>query len=221
MESKFRSDKHGEEALASFLDTCLYSKMVENGNICRFRRIEDRQAQLSGIDLILTTAKRDVRVDEKSTLQYINKDIPTFAMEIYYRGNTGWFMNDDLETDAYLLVWPQATVTDLSAIALEDFTQCGCMLIYKQVLRKYVRGFLSDDHLMQAAKALDRGDLDWEHDQWNRYHVPGNPELYLTISRQLYERPVNLVIKKHILKQLCRFEVIVEKDNIRFLENQR
>ncbi len=89
MESKFKSDKRGEEALASFLDTCLYSKMVEDKIIQDFKRTEDKQTQLSGVDLILTTGTRDVKVDEKSALQYINKDIPTFAMEIYYRGNTG------------------------------------------------------------------------------------------------------------------------------------
>ncbi len=221
MESKFRSDKHGEEALASFLDTYLYSQMTEDDIVVDFRRMEDKQTQLSGIDLVLTTGKRDVSVDEKSALQYINKDIPTFAMEIYYRGNTGWFMNDGLQTDAYLFVWPRAAVTDLSAIAPEDFTRCDCMLVYKQVLRKYVRSFLPDEDLMRAARALDREELDWKPDKWNRYPVPDNPDLYLTISRQLHERPVNLVIKKRILKRLCRFEAIVEKDNIRFLENQR
>ena len=157
MESKFKSDKRGEEALASFLDTCLYSRMVEDKIILDFKRTEDKQTQLSGVDLILTTGTRDVKVDEKSTLQYINKDIPTFAMEIYYRGNTGWFLKDGLQTDAYLLVWPRAATTDLGAIAAEDFTLCDCMLIYKQVLRKYVNKFLSDEELLSAARALDRG----------------------------------------------------------------
>ena len=45
------------------------------------------------------------------------------------------------------------------------------------MLRKYVNKFLSDEALLSAARALDRGELDWEHDQRNRYHVPGNPEL--------------------------------------------
>ena len=220
MESKFKSDKRGEEALASFLDTYLYSRMVEDKIILDFKRTEDKQTQLSGVDLILTTGTRDVKVDEKSTLQYINKDIPTFAMEIYYRGNTGWFLKDGLQTDAYLLVWPRAATTDLGAIAAEDFTLCDCMLIYKQVLRKYVNKFLSDEELLSAARALDRGEPDWKPGYKDRCYVPSNPELYLTISGQLYERPVNLVIKKSILKQLCRFEVLVEKDRIRFLENQ-
>nr|WP_305134958.1 hypothetical protein [uncultured Acetatifactor sp.] len=42
MESKFKSDKRGEEALASFLDTCLYSKMVEDKIIQDFKRTEDK-----------------------------------------------------------------------------------------------------------------------------------------------------------------------------------
>lgn len=218
MESKFKSDKNGEEALSGFLDKYLYSKLVRNRQLDRYERIYEKEQQLQGIDVILHTKGKNINVDEKSTLQYINKDIPTFAMELAYKDKLGWFLNNNLKTDTYFLIWPHATETDLSKINSEDFFFCSCMMIYKKNIRKYIQNFVTDYELFQEIQNIKNGCSTWRKDEKGRYRMPNNNQLYITISKQLQEQPINLVIRKEILKIICCSEIIVEKDNIKFFK---
>lgn len=214
LKSNWINDKRAEEELGKFMDAYLYSKVCGVGNIRGFNRIDSRELQKLGIDVTIHTSTKDFQFDEKATLQYINKNIPTFAFELCYSGNIGWFLKDDLLTDIYCLIWPNAGTTDLHKITFSDFNKCQVMLISKKRLKEYVNKFISDIDLFNAAFAAADDNLDWSRDDKGRWHVPKNRRLYITATHHLAEKPVNLVINKDILSDICCRDMIVSKNGI-------
>lgn len=214
--SNYKNDKRAEEELGKFMDRYLYKLMCGIGNITGFDRIEVKDLQKLGIDVTVHTKMKDFYFDEKSTLQYINRNIPTFAFELCYSGNTGWFLKDGLMTDIYCLIWPNAITDDLSKIQCYDFTSAEVMLVHKERLQKYIFNIISKQSLLNSAFDAAAGTLSWDMDEKGRYHMPGNPSLYLVATKHLSEKPVNLAIKRNILRNFCTREFTVTKDTVRF-----
>lgn len=212
MKSNFKNDKRAEKALGEFLDTYMYGRALGSPGIKGYERVNDIYRQKQGIDVIIHTNKKDFNFDEKSTLQYINRNLPTFAFELYYSGGTGWFLKD-LATDVYCLVWPNACTTDLSKITADDFDNVDVMFVPKANVKAYVNKFISDKDLYDAAVQASEDTLMWRRDDKGRYRMAGC-RLYLTATKHLYEKPVNLIIYKDILQSLCCREMKVSKEGI-------
>ena len=83
VKSSFTSDLKKEQLLSHLLDSC-YKKHLKYYN---FKRISDLPRQLQGIDLIVThkVSKKEFMIDEKAQLDYINRDLSTFAFELQYQ----------------------------------------------------------------------------------------------------------------------------------------
>lgn len=102
--SKFYEDKRKEELFGVWLDNHFYRNML--GKYKSITRNVDAVLQKKGVDvIIITNEDKTIYIDEKATLQYINKRIPTFAFEIRNTtsGAQGWLYNPDYITDYYLL----------------------------------------------------------------------------------------------------------------------
>lgn len=113
MESFRNQDMRAEQRLGEFMDAYFYSKLKsKNGAPISFIRMSDRDSQLKGIDVCIETDGRKMLIDEKASVYYSNAMIPTFAFELdsIQRGHTepvqGWFINDELMTEYYMLIWP-------------------------------------------------------------------------------------------------------------------
>lgn len=113
MESFRNQDMKAEQRLGEFMDTYFYSKLeTDNKGILKCERIIDKELQMNGIDVCIETINGKIFLDEKAAIYYSNAMIPTFAFEInsiqtgHIEPVQGWFINDELQTQYYMLIWP-------------------------------------------------------------------------------------------------------------------
>ena len=95
LKSNFKTDLAQEKKLIPLLDS-YYRKHLK---MYDFERVDTLEEQLDGIDLILTHNKTGETyfIDEKAQLDYLNKNLPTFAFELFYSKNDslkqGWLFD--------------------------------------------------------------------------------------------------------------------------------
>ena len=202
-QSRRSADMAAEAELASFLDEYLYAPLLAEGHFESISRVHDKEHQLKGVDVVVTTGKTTGNIDEKAQIYYVNKNLPTFAFELqflkYGEVIEGWFLNDGLSTDYYLLIWPQATTDSIYELTKETFTRLDALMISKKKLRSRLEELgLSKAVLMQKAAELRR----------NRVYgktATGHKGIYyyLSDSRKYVEAPINIVVSKAILQELA------------------
>ena len=190
------SDMNAESELAEFLDENLYSQLLGEGNFLSIERMAEKEQQLQGIDVIAKTRSSVAYIDEKAQLYYINKDIPTFAFELQFLKNgrviEGWFLNDNLKTGHYLLIWPFASVTDVKKLKKEDFTKLDALMISKGKLREELASLgLDKETLAQRAFQLRRTRTYGKITTGIQgvYYFASDPSKYA-------EAPINIVVSK-------------------------
>ncbi|KAF2514869.1 hypothetical protein [Flavobacterium foetidum] len=104
MKSRFNNDLSKEIMLGKYLDV-IYHNLFEGFDV---KRISDHEQQHKGIDLIITKNKEEFFIDEKAQLDYLEKDLPTFAFEISYLKDgtqrNGWLFDDNKATHKYFCI---------------------------------------------------------------------------------------------------------------------
>ena len=185
-------DIQSEKAISQFLDRHFYPKHFSS-----FKRYEDKETQLLGIDVIANSAEGPIKIDEKAASHYVNKDIQTFAFELSYIGKNnqlrkGWFYDKEKHTEYYLLCWLWASQDKFK---YEDLTKVEVALINRQKLidlldnlrLNYKRARAIDNKLRQA--------------NITKLIVEGKP-FYFYHTKHLAEKPTNLIIPKKLLIEL-------------------
>jgi len=205
-----------EHELSLFLDRYFYDRLLQNHKITSYVRITDKKIQLQGIDVMVSTSRKTVNLDEKAQLYYINENLPTFAFEVNFidrMGNLspGWLFNDNLLTDYYVLVWPTATHNDLKTIQAEDFTCVECMLIKKNEIIDYLSelGYTSNfiEEIATGLRSQNKYGKHFFKNQNNFY-------LYFSQPNNYTEQPINIVIRKRLLKQLAFRIYVISKEKL-------
>jgi len=202
-QSRRGADMAAEAELASFLDEYLYAPLLAEGHFETIRRVFEKEQQLKGVDVVVSTGKTIGNIDEKAQIYYVNKNLPTFAFELqflkYGEVIEGWFLNDRLCTDYYLLIWPQATTDNIYELTKDKFTCLDALMISKNKLRMRLEELgLSKEVLTNKAVELRR----------NRAYgktATGHKGIYyyLSDSRKYVEAPINIVISKSILQEIA------------------
>lgn len=225
MESYRNIDMKAEAELASFLDNNFYSKLHDiNGNFVEFDRKKDKESQLQGIDVELTANGKKFIIDEKASFYYSNAMIPTFAFEIdsVQKGHEepveGWFVNDNLKTEYYLLIWPNIKCElqdgrwvrkNLRGIKLSDFTIVEAMLIEKQkLLIEFERHGCNKSYLVEYAKRLRQ--LMNNKDESKSETI--DDDIKIMYSGKIAEKPINAVIQKKLLKSIASATYLISED---------
>lgn len=225
MESYRNIDMKAEEELASFLDNNFYSKLHDkNGNSVKFDRKKDKECQLQGIDVELMADGKKFIIDEKASFYYSNAMIPTFAFEIdsIQKGHEepveGWFVNDRLKTEYYLLIWPnikcelqdgQWVRKNLKGIKLSDFTIVEAMLIEKQkLLIEVERHGCNKSYLVEYAKRLRL--LMNNKNESKSENI--DDDIKIVYSGKIAEKPINAVIQKKLLKSIASATYLISED---------
>ena len=208
-------DMRAEKELAKFLDEHLYYELLKEGRFVSFERVTDLTSQKQGIDVIGRTENAIAYIDEKAQLHYINQSLPTFAFELEFlwqgKAMKGWFLNDSLRTTHYLLLWPNATETDLSLITSDDFTTVEGMMISKEKLRNYLDGIgLTDDLLLEATTLLHQQGVSGP-----RKTAYDGIKFYMSPSTTYSENPINIVINKRILTSLADAHYLISRQGFR------
>lgn len=196
-------DMRAEQALAKFLDDHLYHELHKEGKFTSFQRVTSITEQKQGIDVIAKTAKTAAYIDEKAQLHYINQTRPTFAFELEFlldgRPMEGWFLNDELKTTHYLLLWPNAKTEDLSQITAADFTKVEGMMISKAKMKSYLEALgINNDFLKDVTRRLrKKGVTGPQHTAYDGI------KFYVSPATEYRENPVNMVISKKVLLKIC------------------
>lgn len=201
--SKFYEDKRKEELFGVWLDNHFYKYMLDKYK--NITRNTDVALQKKGVDVIIETySKKLIYIDEKATLQYINKRIPTFAFEISNTtsGAQGWLYNPDYITDYYLLAWPNAV--DESIPNAEAFTETEVMSIKRSsVIQLLTDNGLTEEHILELVQQY-QGQIDIK----NKLEIVSG--ITLNFNQSLAERPINVVIKKNLLSKYADYSKFVK-----------
>lgn len=225
MESYRNIDMKAEEKLAFFLDKNFYSKLHDtNGNLVEFERKKDKESQLQGIDVELMANGKKFVIDEKASFYYSNVMIPTFAFEIdsiqkgYSEPIEGWFINDRLKTEYYLLVWPnikceqkdrQWVRKNLDTLKETDFTIVEAMLIEKRkLILEIEKHGCNKSYLVEYAKRL-RETMN-NKDEAKSEVV--DEDIKIMYSGKIAEKPINAVIRKKLLKTIASATYLISED---------
>lgn len=101
LQSTFKRDLKEEALLNPYKDLCYQSLGF------KFKRVDDKESQNRGIDVIRTHQGRPIYIDEKAQMDYQNHDLPTFTFELGYfkEGyfHEGWLFDPTKITQRYYL----------------------------------------------------------------------------------------------------------------------
>ena len=214
--SRRAEDMLAEAELGRYLDRYLYARFPKADAFESIERVHDKQRQTAGIDVIFTAKDgRVFRVDEKAQLYYLNRDLPTFAFEIgsLQQGvlTVGWLCNEKLETDLYLLIWPFADRDSPRGLQMEEITKADCLLVRKKDLLKLLasRGLPVERLIADGERLRAEGRV-------GKVPIPGIGGIYYYVSDPLRyaEAPINVIVSRRLLRQICRRCYIVTPEKV-------
>ncbi len=191
--SLFDSDIAMEANLGSFL-----SKQYSKASLKTYR-ISDKKIQLLGVDLILETdGGVNFKVDEKAQLHYLNKGLPTFALEIDYLKNgtikNGWLFDSQKITEIYAFVFSIHLIEGIKKLTKEeDIESCEVVFVRRfRLINELSKRALDFKTCIDKSKELraGAGKIKIDHDLGFNFQI----------SHQLAEQPVNLIVKKTFLE---------------------
>ena len=216
MRSRMSSDMGAEAQLAAFLDEHFYPWLSKRYGYDCITRVDELELQYKGIDVITYANGRISYVDEKAQLYYMQDPLPTFAFELSFlragEERLGWFINDELMTETYLLLFPRSDV-DVSKVTKTDFKSVEAIALSKKKLREYLsdRG-LDKETLRKKADAIRRSRKTGRIDRaFSGIDIRGI-YLYASSPSRYIEAPINLVIGKDHLKRVANASFIITKD---------
>lgn len=200
--SNYKNDLGGEKEVTKFLERFFYTR----GDVKDFYRFESKDEQFRGMDVRFSFGElKDIIVDEKAQLYYVNEYLPTFAFEVEYmlmnQLKTGWLIDMNKDTEYYLLIWISADENKYEKsgkLRCEDITSLDCILIKRVALL---------NHLFSGELSVP--DVPSKCDQIRAGGIFGrqNDLIYETFnfnwSGNLPESPINIVVYKSTLKGLA------------------
>ncbi len=213
--SRRTQDMHAEQELAKFLDENLYPFLEESYKDLHWERNHDINAQLRGIDGYLHVGLDTSIVDEKATLYYINRNLPTFAFEIdsYQKGHLtpGWLFNENYETEYYMLIYPNATHDNLLKIKSTDFTETTCIFVSREKIIDYLekQGYTKEKIEADAQRYRNRR-------SYGRQLISGISDFYYYLSEpnDYSETPFNVIIRRSVLEKLAKHIFVVTQNYV-------
>lgn len=164
----------------------------------------DKDLQIAGVDVEITTkngVKKYIDIKAQSSKKYVNNPKPTYILELSSLNRhgddfVGWFLNEELITDYYTFVWiPKAKVNEkLEIVSPDDIEEVEVMTVNKSALKKYILSILGDRNIQDIVAQMRKNELT---------RLPLTNGIHFSHTPTLFEKPVNLVVKKHILKKFA------------------
>lgn len=212
------SDEKKSNVVNEFLDRNLYK---EEFGFSNFSRIDEKEKQVVGIDVVFNFNGEKYVCDEKAAIceKYVNRNLQTFSMELSMKNQggyrqTGWFVNKKMVNDSYLIVWiDKAENEDFKSP--DEITEVEIVLFRKKDLYDYLeRNGMEMDKIIRQADRMVREET--KHTDYIIEGVKFVQSLYLT------EKPVNLIINRKIyrsINKLCNGKrSIVTNEGLKFVD---
>lgn len=219
-----------EKTLGTFLDKYFYQELSKKNPMISCQRQFNRDMQMSGADVVITSPDKRMVIDEKAAIYYSNAMIPTFAFEVSsiqrQEGTPcmGWFLNDELLTEYYLLVWVNIKCKldksigkwvrkDLGELCMYDFTLLEAYLIRKYAIRDYLakHGWEKQDILALASRIRLQESTKTD---------VGQEDFRFVFSPQIAEKPLNIVISKPRLFELSERAYLISTTGVAELKGR-
>ena len=183
VKSKRGLDVSNERALQPFLDA-VYRELGFD-----FRRVEAKELQLKGIDIIIRHGQKEYPVDEKGQTHWINKGLKTFAFELDFKRGVnevreGWLFDGEKVTTHYFL----AADIRSSSSRVSDLISFRLVSVQRERLIRFLedKGW-GNRFMTEDVPNLMKGN--------NRHTLSAsNPKVKLVRTLHLVEEPLNLVI---------------------------
>lgn len=196
-----REDEKCADIVSKFLEKYFYCD-VES-----YERIEDRERQLKGIDVIFIWGGKQYVCDEKAAIRYVNKGLQTFAFELSFLGKgdrliDGWLISEGKLNNSFLCIWIDKADYDILE-DIDDIKEMEIALIDKQKLIDYLKSLGWD--IKKLHIKADRMRKDVKEPQ-------GDIEMNgckFVCSRKLAEKPVNVLVSREKLKEIADYNKII------------
>lgn len=225
-----KNDSIVEREIAKFLDEKLYSN---KDLFSEFVRTDDKEEQIKGSDLILSTSDgvldRDV-VDEKVAARYANTELNTFSLELSFIGRNGdkrcgWFIDNTKVTKYYLFGWIKSADIpynkeyeryDTDFITKDNIRQMDWALVSREKIMKFLeeRGWTLEKLALQDKKIRENGKVktkEFINDISFRY------------SGAYVEKPINILLKKETYIKLSHLHgtIVYDKEEKESIESNK
>lgn len=240
-ESNRKFDMEGERKVKKFLIEHFYKKIDPQQILegcCGYSAVWKKERQFEGKDTILrfTDPRKHIYIDEKCALTYINKDLRTFAFEIIQKNKKGeyqdgWLIDDEKATDYYAVCWLEGRPlcdedgrelnledkTDMykyiKKMKPSDLTRVEMFLIEKRRLLSVLESeySLTTVTLRDAANSF-AAEMQERKDKQVK-PILNNDKMFYYYTGTLAEQPVNLVIKRSLLKKIAKDIFIITPYN--------
>lgn len=192
-----REDEKCAEIVSQFLEKHFYNK-TEN-----YEKIDDREKQLQGVDVIFFFNNKQYICDEKAAIRYVNKGLQTFAFELSFLGKgdkliDGWLISNTKINNSFLCIWIDKADYDILE-DIDDIKELEIALIDKQVLV---------DYLQSLGWTVNKLHIKADRMRKNLNEAQGDININgcrFVCSRKLAEKPVNVLISREKLKKLADY----------------
>lgn len=208
-----KEDSRLEQITNDFLNKYFFNTDFED-----VRWANTREEQLKGIDIYLTSEKyglENAKVDIKSAVKYSDKYLGTYALELSFIGRNyneriGWFLNDELDTEYYFLLYPRSKKHYTEIETYDDIDYIDYYLIEKSAIYRFLnsRGYdkkrLEDvvSEMRDNFKTCGNNKLILES---------GSANFHFSLSGFLAEQPINIVLKRDVYDRYAKIKGRIEK----------
>ena len=230
-EQQYQHDIQLEHMAAEFLDAHFYSSDIFDK--ARVKRYSDTYHQYGGVDVSVNRTNFDEKFKIKGCMNKVLDHVGIECSLINKSGyqHVGWFMNDNLSTDYYMLIGISADVeSDWQLSSSDQISAADVLWVKKSELQDYIYDEIDKDTLKSNVEALQHESELIEHDtsglmacigayksKDGKYRFKyGHRKFWLTYSSRLAEKPVNLVIPRKTLESFKHSRhFIVTKEEVR------
>lgn len=203
-------DKTADREMTKYTKETLFPYLNKNCIYAEENRRKD--SQLKGVDYIfLSEAGKEVYVDEKSQLHYLNNNRDTYSLEIGMLNKArdhikGWFIDEDNVTELYLFVFPNAEGKTYQDVKKEDFDKVEYLLVPKQAIKDYLaeKGLTIEQVLEVEDELRTRG---YYEDKPRQSKTVNGIRMTLSLEGRngepMSEQPFNIILKKEVYEELA------------------
>lgn len=199
-EQQYKDDQRLEAIASKFLDDNFYAVFKSRVPVARY---SDTWHQYGGVD----TSIGKLNIDEKFKIKGLMNQVlqyPSLEISFVNKGGIiqdGWFVNDNLSTDYYAYIGVSASVDNESELTSESQISAADILMFK---KQEVIDLVEEETTMQQLKD-DATDLRNEYRGYSNYKqrkTYPHRKFWLTFSKGMSERPINLVLPRKTLEGL-------------------
>ena len=190
-----KGDERCSDIVSDFLNDKFYSKK------CKFfERINDKERQIQGIDVIFELNGQKYVCDEKAAIRYVNKNLKTFSLELSFINRSGdlhqgWLIDENKINDSFLLVWIDKAKQNIIS-SQDDIEELEFTLIKKESIIEYLNSIGWDvTKLMKKSELMRNNEMEYGGSLYE-------DGCKFVCSRFLYEKPVNVLLSRDILKKI-------------------